>query len=139
MASSACGAAIGPVPNFIANANTSDRTYKVVREYLTGAGNFYNLYIDSTAYQKWYKTEFSLDTCWKGVDGGQCYDEIYEGQSGGTSADHQNWTQAYWYTGSAWQSVTSATGSGCATDRAYQRCSYDSFDPSIYRTWDTRY
>jgi hypothetical protein len=49
--SASCGAAVGPEPNYLGNATTGTKTYKVVREYQQGAGFFYNLYIGSTAYR----------------------------------------------------------------------------------------
>ncbi len=141
-ASSACGADVGPIPNFIANANTSTHTYKVVREYLTGVGFFYNLYIDSTGYQTWFKTESSLNDCWHGVDGAQFYNEVLDphAESGGPTANHQSWNQVYWYTGSAWTAVTGASGSNCqAHDYASQKCVWNSVDPSVWASWDTNY
>jgi len=142
MASSSCGAEVLPSPHFIANASTAARTYKVVREYLNGAGFFYNLYIDSTIYQGWYKTESALDSCWGGVDGAQFYNEIWDprAESGGSTSSHQSWSQVYWYTGSAWTSVIGTPGTNCqAHDLAAQHCLWNSVDPSVWASWDTNY
>ena len=140
-ASTACGAAVGPTPHSLGTAGSGTKTYKVVREYLNGAGWFYNLYLNSTGERLWQQTESSLQTCWaSGVDGVQFMNEALNpnAQSGGSVSNHQTWSTVAYYSGSAWYSLTGSTGTNCTYhELSTMRCVWQT--PSTWDSWDTRY
>lgn len=141
MQSTSCGVEVLPIPHDLGDAAAGTKTYKVLKEYTPGAGWFYNVYINTSL--KWTVVAGDLEACWGGVDASETMNEVAltSTQSGGSIANKQTYSNAFWHNGTGWNAIIGPVqGGNCTAHQlATMQCKWRTGVPEKWDSWDTRW
>lgn len=133
-ASAACGARVSPGAVFLGASGTGTHTYAVYR-HSSESGYDYSVYIAGA--EKNIRSQSALETCWPGGPRQvKWLNEVanLNDQSGGTTADKEDWTYVQYLNGGTWTNANFLPT--CQLHNlATQGCTGSG---STFVTWDTR-
>ena len=143
MASTTCGQSLAPFPWRApkGDANTTTYAYRIEKEFPSGEPAAYVLRIGGVEQNR--RLTWDIETCWKGVDGAQYANEVFDlgDQSGGTVSNHQSFAENRWKDSAGWHGMNRPYLDPCDTapgQNDWQRCFVSSTRHDTFYSWDTR-